>query len=170
MAQEFEMTDIGFISFNLKLKVRQLDDGFFVGQQARVKEVMDRFNMSNTKSLDTPMEIGAKLSKNEKGEKMDPTLLKSLIGCLRYLICTRSDILLGVGIISQFIDVPTTEHKNATKRILRYLKGTIDFGLFYSSFKKFQLVGYSDSDFVGDIDDRKRTSGFLFFMGYNAIS
>lgn len=170
MAREFEMADIGLMSFYLGLEVRQSDDGIFVGQQAYVKEVLDRFNMSNSKPVATPMMFGAKLSKNEEGEKVDPTLFKSLVGCLRYLTCTRPDILFSVGIISRFMEVPTTNHMKVAKRILRYLKGTIDFGLFYSSSKGFQLVGYCDSDFAGDIDDRKSTTGFVFFMGSNAIS
>ncbi|XP_047333914.1 uncharacterized mitochondrial protein AtMg00810-like [Impatiens glandulifera] len=116
------------------------------------------------------MEVGAKLSKNEKGENVDSTLFKSLVGCLRYLPCIRPNILFSLGIISRYMEVPTTEKVKAVKRILRYLKGTIDFGLFCSSSKEFQLVGYSDSDFVGDIDDRKSTTRFVFFMGSNAIS
>ncbi|KAG6535025.1 hypothetical protein ZIOFF_008942 [Zingiber officinale] len=82
MAREFEMADIGLMSFYLGLEVRQSDDGIFVGQQAYVKEVLDKFNMSNSKSVATPMEARAKLSKDEKGEKVDPPLFKSLMGCL----------------------------------------------------------------------------------------
>ncbi|XP_047318070.1 secreted RxLR effector protein 161-like [Impatiens glandulifera] len=68
------------------------------------------------------------------------------------------------------MEVPTTEHMKAAKRILRYLKSTIDFGLFYSSSKEFQFVGYFDSDFAGDIDDQKSRIGFVIFMGSNIIS
>ncbi|KAI4364351.1 hypothetical protein MLD38_020457 [Melastoma candidum] len=125
--------------------------------------------MSNSKPVSTPMEVGAKLCKIDEGEKVDPTLFKSLVGCLRYLTCTRPDILFSVGIVSRFMDMPTTKHMKAAKRILKYLKSTNDFGLFYSS-NEFQLVGYCDSDFAGDLDDRKSTTGFVFFMGYNAIS
>ncbi|XP_047331455.1 secreted RxLR effector protein 161-like [Impatiens glandulifera] len=128
------------------------------------------FNISNSKLMATPMEVGAKLSKNVNGEKVDPTPFKILVGCIRYLTCTRSDILFSVRIISRFKEVPMMEHMKATKRILRYFKGTIYFGLLYSSSKEFQLVGYSDSDFAKDIDDRKSTTGFVFFMGCNAIS
>ena len=81
MAREFEMTDIGLMSFYLGLEVRQSDDGIFVGQQAYVNEVLDRFNMSNSKPVATPMEVGAKLSNDENGKKVDPTLFKSIVGC-----------------------------------------------------------------------------------------
>ncbi|KAM1182925.1 hypothetical protein ACFX19_001361 [Malus domestica] len=65
---------------------------------------------------------------------------------------------------------PTTTHLKTAKRILRYLKGTVNFGLFYSSSSNYKLVGYSDSDWAGDSDDRKSTTGFVFFMGDTAFT
>ncbi|KAL0853708.1 hypothetical protein Bca101_058860 [Brassica carinata] len=65
---------------------------------------------------------------------------------------------------------PTTTHFKAAKRILRYIKGTINFGLYYSISDDFKLVGYSDSDWGGDIDDQKSTSGFVFFIGEIAFT
>ena len=110
------------------------------------------------------MEIGIKLSRFDEGHTKDPTLFKSLMGSLRYLTCTRPDILFTVRVISRFMEAPTSTHMKAVKRILRYLKGTIDNGLLYSSSIDFKLVGFSDSDFAGDIDDRKSTTDFVFFM------
>ena len=89
---------------------------------------------------------------------------------LRYLTCTRPDILHAVGVVSRYIESPTTTHFKAAKRILRYLKGTIDFGLFYSVSNDYKLVGYSDSDWGGDIDNRRSTTGFVFFMGDTAFT
>ena len=94
-----------------------------------------------------------------------PHFSKSLVGSLRYLTSTRPDILFAVGVVSRFMEAPTFTHMKAVKRILRYLKGTIDFELFYSPSNNFKLVGFCDSDFAGDIDDRKSTIGFVFFMG-----
>ncbi|XP_059629556.1 secreted RxLR effector protein 161-like [Cornus florida] len=116
------------------------------------------------------MEVGIKLSRDEDGETVDPTFFKSLVGSLRYLTCTRPDILFAVGLVSRFMERPTITHFKAAKRILRYIKGTLDFGLFYSFSNDFKLVGYCDSDWAGDLDDRKSTSGYCFFMGNTAFT
>lgn len=97
-------------------------------------------------------------------------MFKSLVGSLGYLTCTRPDILYGVGLVSRYMESPTTTHFKAVKRILRYVKGTIDFGLLYPSSNEFKLVGYSDSDCGGDVDDRKSTTGFVFYLGSSAFT
>ncbi|KAL5553017.1 hypothetical protein UlMin_040418 [Ulmus minor] len=78
---------------------------------------------------------------------------------------TRPDILYVVGLVSRYMENPTTTHFKAAKRILRYIKGTIDIGLLYSVSNNYKFVEYTDSDCGGDIDDRKSTSGFVFFIG-----
>ena len=68
------------------------------------------------------------------------------------------------------MEAPTTTHFKTAKRILRYIKGTTNYGLFYSSSNNYEIVGYSDSDWSGDLDDRKSTTGFVFFMGNTAFT
>ena len=126
--------------------------------------------MNDCNSISTPIEYEIKLSKYDQGEKVDPTLYKSLVGSLRYLTCTRPDILFAVGLVSRYMEAPTTTHLQTAKRILRYIKGTIDFGLRYYSSANYNLVGYSDSDWSGDLDDRKSTTRFAFFMGKTAFT
>ncbi|KAA0031828.1 copia protein [Cucumis melo var. makuwa] len=81
-----------------------------------------------------------------------------------------ANILFSVGLVSRFMEFPTTTHLKVTKRILRYLRGTLDYGLFYSSSKEFKLEGYCDSDWAGDTNDRKSTSGYVFFIGNTAFT
>jgi len=170
MSYEFEMTDLGLMSYYLGLEVKQLEEGIFISQECYAKEVLKKFKMFDCNPVNTPMESGMKLSKFEDGEKENPTLFKSLVGSLRYLTCTRPDILYAVGVVSRFMETPTSTHMKVAKRILRYLKGTLDYGLFYSFSNDFKLHGFCDSDYAGDIDDRKSTSGFIFFMGGCAFS
>ncbi|TYH82844.1 hypothetical protein ES332_D02G089200v1 [Gossypium tomentosum] len=126
--------------------------------------------MLDCNPIETLMECGVKLSKFDDGTKEDSILFKSLVGSLRYLTCIRLNIRLAVGVVSHYMEAPTSAHMKAAKTILRYLKGTIEFGLFYSSYHDFQLMGFCDSDFFVDIDDRKSCRGFVFFLGDCCIS
>ncbi|KAL0545154.1 hypothetical protein IC582_020300 [Cucumis melo] len=170
MTQEFEMIDIGLMSYYLGIEVKQSEEGIFISQERYTREILEKFNMMNSKPVATPIETGTKLSKHEEGDDVDPSYFKRLVGSLRYLTCTRPDILFSVGLVSRFMESPTTTHLKVAKRILRYLRGTLDYGLFYSSSKEFKLEGYCDSDWAGDTNDRKSTSGYVFFFGNTAFT
>ncbi|XP_020577796.1 uncharacterized protein LOC110022962 [Phalaenopsis equestris] len=170
MTKEFEMTDIGLMAFYLGIEVKQMEDGIFISQEGYASEILKKFKMENSQSIKTPVECGVKLSQFDEGKRIDPIFFKSLVGSLRYLTCTRPDILYVVGLVSRYMETPTVTHLKTAKRIMRYIKGTIDFGLFYSSSNNFKLVGYSDSDWAGDMDDRKSTTGFVFFIGDTAFT
>ncbi|KAM1376992.1 hypothetical protein COP1_038687 [Malus domestica] len=126
--------------------------------------------MDDCKPIGTLVECGVKLTKHDRGKSVNLTFFKSLVGSLRYLTCTRPDILYAVGLVSRYMENPTTTHLKTAKRILRYLKGTVNFGLFYSSSDNYKLAGYSDSDWAGDFDNRKSTTGFVFFMRDTAFT
>ncbi|GKV18362.1 hypothetical protein SLEP1_g28758 [Rubroshorea leprosula] len=170
MTQEFEMTDIGLMSYYLGIEVKQNEDGIFISQEAYAKKVLEKFEMENCKSVSTPIGCGTRLSKYDESTKVDPSLYRSLVGNLRYLTCTRPDILYGVGLVSRYMEAPTSTHMKVAKRVLRYIKSTVDYGLTYSFSTNFQLYGYSDSDWGGDVDDQKSTTDFLFFLGDTAFT
>ena len=96
--------------------------------------------MLNSNPVSTLVECGVKLSKHDDEEKVNPTFFKSLVGSLRYLTCTRPNILFGVVLVNRYMEAPTMTHLNTAKRILRYLKGTLDYGLLYSPSKDFKLA------------------------------
>jgi hypothetical protein len=81
-----------------------------------------------------------------KTKKINSTTFKSLVESLRYLTCTHPDILYKISLVSKFMETPTMTHFKVSKRILRYIKGTIDFGLLYGYFNGFDFMGYNDSD------------------------
>ena len=87
-----------------------------------------------------------------------------------YLTTTRPDVMFVVSLISRFMDCPTELHLQSAKRILRYLKGTIDFGVFYKKGGNEELVAYTDSDYAGDLDDRRNTLGYVFMLSSGAVS
>lgn len=118
--------------------------------------------MANCKEIGTPLEPGMKLCKDINGVAVDNSFYKQLVGSLMYLTLTRPDLVYGVSVISRYMDIPTKMHLNAAKRILRYVKGTINYRVFYNSQGGSDFVGFIDSDYAGDIDDRKSTSGHVF--------
>ena len=106
------------------------------------------------------MEVLLKLVKEGRGEEKNSSLFRSLIGSLRYLVHTRPNITYNVNFFSRFVNKPNSEYVNASKRMLRYIKGTSSFGLRYERGKKYYSIqGYSDSDFAGYTDDQKTTAG-----------
>jgi len=111
--------------------------------------------MEDSNLVKTPIEIGIKLTKEGDGRTVDATYFKQIVGSLRYLTCTRPDICYAVGLVSQYMESPRQVHLQAVKRIMCYIKGTTTFGLFHSSSKKIEIVGYSVNDWGGDSDKRK---------------
>ncbi|PKI78999.1 hypothetical protein CRG98_000640 [Punica granatum] len=134
MEKEFEMTDLGLMRYFLGIEVQQGEDGVFISQERYTKEILKKFSMEDCLPVDTPVECDIRLTKEGEGKPMSPTYYKSLVGCLRYLTCTRPDILFEVGLVSSFMETPKTSHLKAAKRILKYVKRTVDYGLLlYSS-------------------------------------
>ena len=121
--------------------------------------------MDNCKPVSTPLETGRQFHKTAEGEGLfDRQLYQQAIGCLTYAaISTRPDISAAVGALSQYMANPSNDHWVGVKRILRYLQGTIDYGLVFSSDGVGdELYGYSDADWAGDVDTRRSTSGYVF--------
>ena len=170
MKEEFEMTDMGLLRYFLGIEVDQNENGIFISQARYVNEVLGRFNMQECKAAITPTVMGLKLSKEDSSKDFDPSLYKSIVGSLMYLTATRPDIMFAVSLISRFMERPKEAHWKAAKRILRYVKGTKRFGILYTFSESSDLVGYTDSDWDGSVDDQKSTSGYLFHMGSGAIS
>jgi len=169
MTQEFKMTDIGLMSYYLGIEVKQMEKGIFISQGSFARKMVKKFKMNNCKHVSTLVEYGIKFSKHEEGERVDPTIFKSLVRSLRYLTCTKPNSLWS-GLVSCYMESPTTTHFKAAKTILCYGKCRIDFGLLYPSSNEFKFVGYSDSDWGGDVDDRKSTTEFVFYLGSSAFT
>ena len=126
--------------------------------------------MSNCKTAPTPVITGLKLSKDDEGSTVDPTLFKRLVGNLMYLTTTRPDIMYGVSLISRFMESPKDSHWQAGKIILRYVSGTKDIGIMYSTSENLKLIGYTDSNNGDNIYDRKSTSRYTFHFGTGVVS
>jgi len=165
MMKEFEMNDLGLMSYFLGIEVIQGDGGIFIHQSKFVVEFLKKFKREDSNSVKTPIETGIKLTKEGDGRTVDATYFKHIVGSLRYLTCTRPDICYVVGLVIRYMESLRQVHLQVVKRIMRYIKGTTTFGLFYFSSKKIEIIEYSDSDWGGDSDERKSTSGHCFMFG-----
>ena len=105
------------------------------------------------------MDSNLKLLVDDSSELVDVTLYRQIIGSLIYLTTTRPDICFAVNTLSQYLVQPRWVHLIAAKHVMRYLKGTIDFGLYYDGSHEYRLYGYTDADWTGSISDKKRTLG-----------
>ncbi|RVW66685.1 Retrovirus-related Pol polyprotein from transposon TNT 1-94 [Vitis vinifera] len=170
MKLEFDMTDLGKMKYFLGVEVLQNSEGIYISQRKYAKEVLERFGMEKSNSVKNPIVPGDRLTKNEGGVKVDATKYKQLVGSLMYLTATRPDLMYVVCLISRFMASPTEMHLQAAKRVLRYLKGTVDLGVFYQKEGNGELMAYTDSDYAGDVDDRKSTSGYVFLLSEGAVA
>ena len=128
--------------------------------------------MNQAKPVSTPVDASAKLVKtSEDEETVDQVKYQSTVGSLLYLsMWTRPDITYAVSNMAKFCSNPLKEHWTAVKHIMRYLNGTIDYGLCYDKGSSRESVGYSDADWAGDLNDHKSTSGYLFQICGTAVS
>ncbi|XP_061352400.1 uncharacterized mitochondrial protein AtMg00810-like [Gastrolobium bilobum] len=159
MAKEFEMKDVGEMSYFLGVDVKQIDEGIFMSRKKYAKEILSKFRMKDCKSVSTPIEAGMKLKADLDKEPINPKLFKSLVGSLRYLTFTRPDIIFAVGLVSRYMEQPRQDHLSEANKILRCIKGTVYYGLLFTHSKDSKLVGYSYSDYGGGTNDRKSTLG-----------
>lgn len=170
MMHEFDMTGLGQMRYFLGIEVLQSQEGIFICQKKYTQEVLERFNMDKCNPVHNPIVPGCKLMRDENGVRVDSTQYKQLIGSLMYLTATRPDIMFVVGLLSRYMECPTELHFQAAKRVLRYVKGTSNFGIFYKKGGDEKLVAYTDSDYAGDLVDRKSTSGYIFLLSSGAVS
>lgn len=165
------MRDLGLLAYYLDIEVEQREQCITLKQSSYAKKILLRVGMSERNPSKFPMEQKLKLGKDEGGEVVNPTEYRSIIGSLRYLTHTQSDLAYAVGMVSRYMEKPTKLHLQAVKQTLRYVQGAIDFGLVYTKGRiNEKLVGYTDSNIAGDTDDRKSISDMAFYFCGNLIA
>lgn len=170
MMKDFEMTDLGVMRYFLGIQVKQLKGEIFISQEKYIEDLLKKFHMENCKPTSTPMAMNEKLEVNDGARKVDVTLFRSLVGSLIYLTNTRPDIVHAVSLVSRFMSDPSERHFVAAKRILRYLQGSKKTGIRYVKENDLTLIGFTDSDWAGSLDDRKSTSGYICCIDSNVVS
>ena len=126
--------------------------------------------MEGAKPSPTPLASTATLQLIDGSPHTDATYYRQIIGALQYLNMTRPDLSFAINKLSQFMHQPTTTHLQHLKRLLRYLKSTINHGLFLQKPSSFTLFTFSNADWGGNLDDKTSTSAYISFFGGNPIS
>ncbi|KAI3757868.1 hypothetical protein L6452_05411 [Arctium lappa] len=170
MEEKFEMSDLGLLVYYLGIEVTQTGGGISIKQSGYANKILKEARMLDCNETKIPMDPGTKLIKTEGGELVDATKYRSLIGCLRYLLHTRPDLSYSVGLLSRFMQEPKEQHMKAIRQVLRYIKGTLNFGITYKKKGGCKLLGYSDSSYGINIEEGKGTTGIVFYLGNSPIS
>ncbi|XP_015159847.1 uncharacterized mitochondrial protein AtMg00810-like [Solanum tuberosum] len=162
---------MGLLHYFLGLQVHQTEEGIFLLQRKYTRDLLNiKFGMLNCKLAATPMSISEKLQQVNEEELTYAKRFRSLVGGLIYLTHTRPDIAYHVGVISRFMQQPSKVHYGAAKRVLQYISGTLDFGIWYSKTDNFRLCGYTYSDWASSLDDIRSVSTNVFTLGSSVVT
>nr|GEW39362.1 retrovirus-related Pol polyprotein from transposon TNT 1-94 [Tanacetum cinerariifolium] len=158
MKSHFEMLMMEEMTFFLGLQVNQSPSGIFINQSNYTNEILNNYGLNTCDIIGTPMDIKDKLDLDQIGTSVDATKYRSMIGALMYLTSSRPDIVRATCLCARYQDPPTEKHLKKVKRIFRYLRGTVNTGLWYTKDSGFELTGLSDADYAGCKDTFKSTS------------
>ncbi|XP_019170539.1 PREDICTED: uncharacterized protein LOC109166104 [Ipomoea nil] len=169
LATTFKVRDLGKPGFFLGIETIHTSAGMILSQRRYMNDLLNRAGMTDCKPLATPASTTQAVTPSD--ELFDnPTQYRRIVGALQYLTITRPDLSYAVNRLCQFMHSPTVDHWAMVKRVLRYVKGTMDYGLRLSASTSTSVQAYSDSDWAGCPVDRKSTSGYAVFLGTNLIS
>lgn len=169
LSKIFSLKDLGEVHHFLGIEITCTTNGLHLCQSKYIRDLLDKAHMSGAKGTGKPMVSSSKLSKGQGSPTIDGSLYRSVVGALQYITITRPDITFSVNKVSQFMQSPLDTHWKAVKRILRYLAGTSKHGLHLTKSDHLNLVGFSDSDWASDPDDRRSISGFCVYLGNNLV-
>lgn len=142
LSVRFQMKELGQLKHFLGLEIDRTQEGIFLCQQKYSRDLL----------------------------RWSQTMYRQLVGSLIYLTLTRPDISYPVGVMSRYMQNPKKSHLEAVRRILRYVKNTLDYGVLYKKGGDCKLTGYCDADYAGDHDTRRSTTSYVFMLGSGAIS
>ncbi|GKC35499.1 retrovirus-related pol polyprotein from transposon TNT 1-94 [Tanacetum coccineum] len=151
--------------YRLKQAPRACPKGIFINQSKYALKSLKKYGMESSDPVDTPMVEKSKLDEDTQGKAIDPTYYRGMIGTLMYLTASRPDLTFVVCICARYQAKPTEKHLHAVKRIFKYLRGTVNRGLWYPKDSSIALTAYADVNHTGCQDTRRSTSGSMQFLG-----
>ncbi|GJW01068.1 retrovirus-related pol polyprotein from transposon TNT 1-94 [Tanacetum coccineum] len=170
MTTKFKMATMGQMSLFLGLQISQSPRGIFLNQSKYASKIIKKYGLLTSDSVYTPMVEKNKLYEDLQGTPVEATLYRGMIGSLMYLKSSRPNLIYAVCLCVRYQAKHTEKHLNEVKRIFRYLKGTINMGLWYSKDTGMSLIAYADTDHAGCQDTRHSTSRRSQFLGDKLVS
>ena len=161
------MSIIEELNHFLRLQIRQQESGIFLSRSKYARNLVKKFGLGSASSVRTPMSLNVKLTVDLLGKIVDSSLYRSMISSLLYLTASKPDISYSVGVCARYQANPKESHMTALKRIIKYVKTTAEFSVWY---RNDVLVGYSDADWAGNANDRKSTLEGCFYVDNNLVS
>ncbi|GJT99757.1 retrovirus-related pol polyprotein from transposon TNT 1-94 [Tanacetum coccineum] len=149
MSSKFQMSMMGKMSFFLGLQVSQCPRGIFINQSKYAQEILIKYGMDTSDPVDTPMVDRLKLDEDPLGIPVNQTPFRGMVGSLMYLTASRPDLVLVVCMCARYQAKPIKKHPEAIKRVFQYLRGTINWGLWYPKDTAMTLTAYEDADHAG---------------------
>ena len=167
---KIKISNFGDLSWFLNIKTERTENKIMLSQETYIEKLIEKYKMSDCRTLETPLDVSSKLSKLDSSEigskeyqEMQSRGYRGIVGCLNYLaLTTRPDIAHTANILSSFVENPGNKHWNAAKACLCYLKGKKSKKFIYRKCDKLDLKGFSDSDWAGNLGSRKSTSVYYF--------
>nr|GFC19285.1 uncharacterized mitochondrial protein AtMg00810-like [Tanacetum cinerariifolium] len=170
MCSKFKMSMMGKISFFLVLQISQNPRGIFFNQSKYALKSLKKYSFESCDPVDTPMVEKSKLDEDREGKAVDPSHYRGMIGTLLYLTASRHDLQFAICMCARYHARLTEKHVHAVKRIFRYLRGTVNRGLWYPKDSSVALTAFADADHAGCQDTRRSTSRSVQFLGERLIS
>nr|GFA48364.1 zinc finger, CCHC-type [Tanacetum cinerariifolium] len=168
--RKFKMSDLGLLAYYLGIEVTQTDGDISIKQSAYVNKILKEAEMLDCNETLIPMDPGTRLTKVTEGTMFNSTEYQSLIGCLRYMLHTIPDLSYYVGLLSRFMQEPREQHMKAIRQVLRYIKGTKDYGITYMHNEGNKIHGFNDSSYGVNTQEGKGTTEIIFYYGESPIS
>jgi hypothetical protein len=164
------MKDLGALHYFLGIRITRTSAGFFLSQQQYAEDVLERAAMDNCRSAPTPVDTKGKLPSADGPAVADPSAYQSIAGALHYLTITRPELAYAVQQICLHMHDPRDCHHGLIKRVLRYVRGTVDMGLHIPASPQLDLRVYTDADWARCPDTRRSTSGYCVYLGDALVS
>ncbi|GJU74402.1 retrovirus-related pol polyprotein from transposon TNT 1-94 [Tanacetum coccineum] len=170
MYSKFKMSMMGKISFFLELQISQSPRGIFLNHLKYDLESLKKYGMESCDLVDTLMMEKSKLNEDTQGKAIDPTHYRGMVSTLMYLTSSRPDLVYAVYMCARYQACPTKKHLHAVKRIFRYLRGTVNRGLWYSKDSAIALTAFANADHAGCQDTRRSTIESMQLLGDRLVS